>query len=81
MIPLVRRVSTVVGSRCLRFSSSVAADEIVVRLVSVNDVYNLQALPKLATFISSLGGGEGKERVETSFDDTIPASAVTLNGA
>ena len=79
MIPLVRRVSTVVGSRCLRFSSSVAADEIVVRLVSVNDVYNLQALPKLATFISSLGGGEGKERA--SFDDTIPASAVTLNGA
>lgn len=60
------------------FSSSVA-DEIVLRLVSVNDVYNLLNLPKLATFVRTLGG-ERKDGVETSFDDAIPASAVTLNG-
>jgi len=79
---VLRRVATNAGTRCPRTrgqwtrvqrcgawfsSSSVADDEIVVRLVSVNDVYNLSHLPKLATFVRSL-------------DESIPASAVTLNG-
>ena len=35
-----------------------AADDIVLRLVSINDVYNLSHLPKLATFLSTLGGDQ-----------------------
>jgi len=52
---------------------------ITVRLVSINDVYDLTKLPKLATFVQSLG----KQNVETKhhrYDTTIPPSAVTLNG-
>ncbi|KAL7529051.1 hypothetical protein ACHAXR_002767 [Thalassiosira sp. AJA248-18] len=64
-----------------------AEDLITVRLVSINDVYDLTRLPRLASFVRSLGPKKSSENSNANdasttidFDDTIPPSAVTLSG-
>lgn len=64
-------------------NNSSVEDPITVRLVSINDVYDLTKLPRLATFIRSLGIKEATENAyptNRNFDDTIQPSAITLNG-
>ena len=53
---------------------------VTVRIVSINDVYDLTKLPRLATFLRSLGPHSQNDSGDSKYDKRIKPSAVTLNG-
>jgi 5'-nucleotidase len=67
-------------------TSAAAAGDIVLRLVSINDVYNLSNLPKLATFLSTLGPNAAAAATapphanSSPLDRSIRPSAVCICG-
>lgn len=64
--------------RSLASAASSRSDDIVLRLVSINDVYHLFNLPKLATFLSTLGRDASSSA--GAFDGSILPSAVCICG-
>ena len=61
-------------------STAAEVGDIVLRLLSINDVYNLSNLPKLATFLTALGPNAVSATSASSFDRSIRPSAVCICG-